>query len=128
MRHVLFGLVLLVAMSVLAQQPGQLPPPPHSTPPTFPEGQQAPGGQMPPDQEAPPQRLSNREAQRRIQQGLKSDPALRNSNISASVDQTSVVVTGTVYSEGEHDIALRIAQSFAGDRKLVDKLKIRQKT
>jgi hypothetical protein len=128
MRQVLFGMVLLAATSTLAQQSGQPPSPPHSTPPTFPEGQQAPSGRMPPDQEAPPQGLSNREAQHQIQQRLKSEPALRNSDISATVDDTSVVVMGTIHSEQEHDLALRIAQSYAGDRKIVDKLKLRQQT
>ena len=87
-----------------------------------------PSERMPPDQEAPPQGLSNREAQQQIQQRLKSEPALHNSDISATVDDTSVVQTGTIHSEQEHDLALRVAQSYAGDRKIVDKLKLRQQT
>jgi len=37
-------------------------------------------------------------------------------------------LTGTVDSEKQHDLAVRIAQSFAGDRQVVDKIKIRQQT
>ena len=129
MKQTLLGLLLLLAAATLAQQPGQLPPtsPPHSTPPTFPEDR-APRQQMPPDQEAPPQGLSTPEVQQQIQQGLNSEPMLRNSNVGVHVDENSVILTGTVASEKQHDLALRIAQSYAGDRKIVDKIKLTQQT
>ncbi len=128
-EHVLLGLALLMATAMLAQQQGQPPPtmPPQGTPPTFPEDR-APRRQMPPDQEAPPQGLSTPEVQHQIQQGLNAEPALRNSNIVVHVDDNSVILTGTVDSEQQQDLALRIAQSYAGDRKIVDKIKIRQRT
>jgi len=130
MKQILFGLVLFVTTTVLAQQPGQPPPttPPQSTPPTFPEDR-APRQQMPPDQEAPPPRgLSTPEVQQQVQQGLDSEPALRNSNVGVHVDENSVILNGTVDSDEQHDLALRIAQSYAGDRKIVDKIKVTQKT
>src|SRR6266568_2392877 len=129
MKHLLFGLVLLVATAVLAQRPGQLPPtsPPQSTPPTFPE-ERAPRQHMPPDQEAPPQGLSTPEVQQQIQQGLNSEPMLHNSNVGVHVDENSVILTGTVATEEQHDLALRIAQSYAGDRKIVDKIKLTRQT
>jgi len=83
---------------------------------------------MPPDQEAPPQGLSTPEVQQQIQQGLNSEPALRNSNVGVHVDENSVILTGTVNSEEQHDLALRIARSYAGDRKIVDKIKLTQQT
>ena len=128
MKPVLFALVLLAATALLAQQPGQSPPtaPTQSTPPTFPEDR-APRQQMPPDQDAQPRALSTPEVQQQIQQGLKSEPMLRN-NIAVQVDENSVVLTGTVDSEQQHDLALRIAQSYAGDRKIVDNIKLTQKT
>src|SRR5437588_12191846 len=128
MKQILLGLVLLLTMAVLAQQPGQPPAtaPPQGTPPTFPEDR-APRQQMPPDQEAPPQGLSTpEEVQQLIQQGLNSEPMLHNSNVGVHVDENSVILTGTVSSEEQHDLALRIAQSYAGDRKIVDKIKITQ--
>jgi hypothetical protein len=129
MKQMLFGLMLLVATTTLAQRQGQRPPaaPPQSTPPTFPE-EQAPRHQMPPDQEAPPQGLSTPEVQQQIQQGLNSEPALRNCNVGAHVDENSVILSGTVDSERQHDLTLRIAQSYAGDRKIVDKIKVTQQT
>src|SRR4051794_9422684 len=115
MKHILFGLVPLVATAVLAQQPGPPPTaPPRGTPSTFPEDR-APRQQMPPDQEAPPQGqgLSTPEVQQQIQQGLNSEPMLRNSepmlrnsNVGVHVDENSVILTGTVDSEQQHDLAL----------------------
>jgi BON domain len=128
MKQILRGLVLLLTTAVLAQQPGQPPPtaPPQGTPPTFPEGR-APRQQMPPDQEAP-QGLSTSEVQQQIQRGFNLEPTLRNSNVGAHVDENSVILTGTVDSEQKHGLALRIAQSYAGDRKIVDKIKVTQQT
>jgi len=129
MKQILLGLVLLLTMAVLAQQPGQPPAtaPPQGTPPTFPEDR-APRQQMPPDQEAPPQGLSTPEVQQQIQQGFNSEPMLRTSNVGVHVDENSVILTGTVDSEQKHDLALRIAQSYAGDRKIVDKIKVTRQT
>jgi osmotically-inducible protein OsmY len=53
---------------------------------------------------------------------------LRNSNVGVHVDENSVILTGAVDSEQQHDLALRIAQSYAGDRKIVDKIKVMQQT
>jgi len=47
--------------------------------------------------------------QQQIQQGLNSELMLRNSNVGAHVDENSVILTGTVESEQQHDLALRIA-------------------
>jgi hypothetical protein len=129
MKHILFGLVLLVATAMVAQQQGQPPPTaaPQTTPPTFPQ-ERAPRQQMPPDQNAPPEGLSTPEVQQQIQQGLNSEPMLRDSNVGVHVDENSVILTGNVDSEEQHDLALRIAQSYAGDRKIVDKIKLTQQT
>lgn len=81
---------------------------------------------MPPDQNAPPQGLSNHDAAQQIQQGLKSEPALNNSDIAVHVDKKSVVLNGTIQSEEQRDLGLRIAHSYSGDRQIVDKLKLKQ--
>jgi BON domain len=124
MKRILCGAVLLAATVTLAQQQGQPnPTPPQSTPPTFPEDR-APRWPMPPEQEAPPQGLSTPEVQQQIQQGLNAEPMLRNSNVGVDVDENTVILTGQVDREQQHDLALRIAQSYAGDRKIVDKIKL----
>jgi len=131
MKSVVFASAFLLASLGFAQQQGLPPPtaPPYGTPPTFPEGRQSPRQQMPPDQETQPsQGLSTAQVQQQIEQGLYSEPALANTNVSVKADERAVVLTGTVDSEKQHDLAVRIAQSFAGDRQVVDKIKIRQQT
>jgi osmotically-inducible protein OsmY len=131
MKQMIFGLVLLLATSALAQNPAQQPP--QTAPPTFPQGQQARPDQMPPDQMAPdqdtsPQRLPTAEVQQQIQQGLSSQPSLRESKIDVRVTEASVFLSGMVDSEAQHELALRVAGSYAGDRQLIDKIKVREKT
>jgi hypothetical protein len=130
MKYVLSCAVLLLATLVLAQQQGQPPPttnPPYQTPPTFPEGRQAPGQQMPPDTHAPPaETMSSQRVEGQILDQLKAEPTLAGSNIDAQVDDSSVVLTGSVENMIQHDLAVRIAQSNAGDRKIVDKIKVKQ--
>ncbi len=125
MKSILCGLVLLLGSLGLAQQPGQLPPS-QSTSPTFPQGQ-TPGRQMPPDQEAPPaERTSSTQVQQQIEQHLNAEPALTSTNVRVKTDDQSVVLTGTVDTRGQHDLAMRIAKSYAGDRQIVDKIKVRE--
>ncbi len=125
MKSILCGLVLLLASLCLAQQPGQFPPD-QSTPPTFPQGQ-TPGRQMPPDQEAPPaEQMSSTQVQQQIEQHLNAEPALTSTNVGVKTDDQTVVLTGTVDTRGQHDLAMRIAKSYAGDRQIVDKIKVRE--
>ncbi len=81
---------------------------------------------MPPDTKAPPpsETLSTAQVQRQIQEKLSAEPALANTNVGVKTTDKSVTLTGSVDTERQHDLALRIAQSYAGDRKIVNKLKI----
>jgi len=123
MKSALLASALLLTSLSFAQQQGQ--PPPNSTPPTFPR-EEKPQTQMPPDKEAQPQ--STAQVQEQIQQGLNSEPALSNTKVSVKTSENSVVLGGTVESERQHELALRIAQSYAGDRKIIDKIKVQQQT
>jgi hypothetical protein len=96
-----------------------------STPPTFPEGR--PQRQMPPDTKAPPpQDLSASEVEQQIQDKLNREPTLANTEIGVKIDAKSVTLTGSVDTENQRDLALRIAQSYAGHRRIVDKIKIQR--
>jgi osmotically-inducible protein OsmY len=84
---------------------------------------------MPPDTQAlPPQTMSTQQVEHEITDQLSSEPALSNSNVDTKVDENSVVLSGTVATETQHHLAVRIAQSHAGDRKIVDRIKVRQET
>jgi len=133
MKHLLCGIVLLASTAMLAQmgpaqpQPGQQPP---STPPTFPNDQQTPRT-MPPDQNEPaptPEASSAAQIEQQITQQLNSDPKLSGSNLRAEADEASIVISGTVDTAEQHDLALEIARSHAGDRNVVDKIQVKQQT
>jgi hypothetical protein len=126
MKRTVLGSLLLFIASAMAQTQGnpQPSPPPYSTPPTFPQAPDS-AGQMPPDTKAPPsEQLSAAEIQDQIQNKLDSEPALNNNDLKATVDDASVALDGTVQNEQQHALALRIAQSYAGERRIVDNIEI----
>ena len=121
MKRILWGLALVFVTSAFAQQQPPTNSPPYTTPPTFPEGR--PQRQMPPDTKAPPpQDLSASEVEQQIRDKLSGDHSP--TEIGVKIDATSVTLTGSVDTERQRDLALRIAQSYAGRRKIVDKIKI----
>jgi len=107
-----------------------------STPPTFPQDQapgpaqnQPPTAPLPPDTQAPAQQtLSTEQVQQQIQAKLDTEPILRGVQLTVVADEDTVTLRGDIDSEDQHDAALRIAQSYAGDRKIVDKLVMKQRT
>jgi hypothetical protein len=132
MKYVLSCALLFLATIVLAQQQGQPPPPtnpPYQTPPTFPEERQTPGQQMPPDTPAPPaQTMPSQRVEVQILDQLKAEPTLSGTNIDARVDNDSVVLTGSVDTLAQRDLAVQVARSKAGDRRIVDHIKVKQQT
>jgi hypothetical protein len=125
MKLALCGLALAFAVSAFAQQQSPMNPPPYTTPPTFPDDQ-ASRQEMPPDTKAPPpQGLSTAQVEQQIQDKLNREPVLANANVGVKTDGKSVTLTGTVDTDAQHDLALRIAQSYAGDRTIVDKITVR---
>jgi osmotically-inducible protein OsmY len=56
---------------------------------------------------------------------LDSEPALAGGRVRAQVTADSITLTGTVTEEGQRDMALKLAESVAGKRKIVDKIKVR---
>lgn len=130
MRYMLavFGVLLLVTVSLAQQQGQELPnSPPYGTPPTFPGSAQQPPAQMPPDQKAPsPRTMSTNEVEQQIQEHLNSEPALSDTRLDVIADETSVALSGTVDTEKQRSLALRIARSYAGERQIIDKIAIRR--
>jgi len=120
-----YALALFLTMSSSFTQQQSQPPstsPPYTNPPTFPEGQQ-----MPPDKKAPPPRqLTGTEVEQEIKDHLDSEPALATAKVNTKVEPQSVELTGTVDTEEQHDLALRIAKSYSGDRQVVDKIRVKQ--
>src|ERR1043165_2721902 len=138
MKRILCGGILLFALVAFGQQ--QVPPyssPPHTTPPTFPSDQ-APRVSPRPDRDSQPQqfppdtapqqkteRMSSSALETSLGQKLASEPILKNAQLSVRVTDREVIVSGTVDDRAQHDAAMQVVQSNAGDRQLVDKIKVR---
>jgi hypothetical protein len=118
-------MLLLIAVFAAAQQPTT---PPGSTPPTFPQEDQqdlpaAPNDRMPPDTPAPAHEIPNDELQAQIQDEMAAQPGLTES-VNVIVNDEAIVLTGTVDNEQQHELALRIASNYAGDREVIDKIEM----
>jgi hypothetical protein len=74
----------------------------------------------------PPRELSTAEVQQQIQEKLQTEPGLANADIEVRTDDDSVVLIGRLANLCQRELALRIAQSYAGRRRIIDKLKIRE--
>ncbi|HEY6253858.1 MAG TPA: BON domain-containing protein [Candidatus Angelobacter sp.] len=65
---------------------------------------------------------SGGELQGQIQNALKNEPTLANDNVNVSVSDNEIDLSGTVATSKERLTAKRIAQSFAGNRKVKEHL------
>ena len=110
-------LVLLAATWSFAQQPAPACPSPAAQPPQY----------SPDERERKPRTLTTQEVRQQIERGLKSQPAMAGASLSVLVEESRVVLSGGVYSEQQHDLALSIAESYAGNRRIVDRITLRQK-
>jgi hypothetical protein len=112
---------MMLAQAAFAQQPAQPSGPqlPATTPPTFPQDR-APTESVPPDTKAPSRApaepLSTAQVKQQIQEKLSTEPELDKMPIHAKVNAHAVVLKGTVDTPRQHDLALRIVQSYAGER------------
>ena len=123
-----FSASLLFLLPGLAWSRPQAQSPPGGTPPTFPQDQSQPPNPMPPDTQAPAQQaLSTEQVQQQIQSKLDTEPILRDLQLTVVADDETVTLKGNVESDEQHDAALRIAKSYAGDRKIIDKLVVKQR-
>ena len=126
-KEVLLGTVLAFAGAGVAQiSPSPQGSAPQQTPPTFPQSSQ----RMPtsPNQQAanPAGTVQSGSTQLEFQinSDLHSDPVLAGSNVQATVSAAQVVLSGTALSETQHQRALRIVSSDAGNRNVVDRITI----
>jgi len=84
---------------------------------------------MPPDTQAPPaETMSSQQVEGQILQQFKAEPTLSDTNIDARVNDSSIVLSGNVDTLAQHDLAIQIAQSNAGNRRVVDRIHVQQQT
>jgi osmotically-inducible protein OsmY len=68
--------------------------------------------------------LTTPEVQRLIHDGLSSETDLAHASVIVRTDDRAIVLMGNVANERQHEVALRIAQSFTGGRQIVDKIRV----
>jgi osmotically-inducible protein OsmY len=68
--------------------------------------------------------LTTPEVQQLIRDGLSSETALAGASVSVKTDDRAIVLMGSVASGKQHEVALRITQSFTGGRQIVDKIRV----
>jgi hypothetical protein len=128
-RILLAALLLLSTPFALGwqQQQSQNPQtqnPPYTTPPTLPDNR--PQAQQPPETQAPA--AASSDIQDQIERSISKDPGLADAQINAAVDEQTVTLTGTVQDETQHQKVLQLVQPYAGQRKIDDKLVVKQKS
>jgi BON domain-containing protein len=124
MARILLCLLLLSALSGFAQQPQAQNPP--ANPPANPPSSSADNN--PPPTQDPSQNQEKASANQRIQSSindlLSSDPVLNGVDVEASVNDESIILTGTVDSYAQHQRVLQLVSTYGQWRKIVDKVKM----
>ena len=124
MKHLCAGLLLAFALAAMGQQQSTPQLPPGATPPTFPQPDKDVGREMPPDTRA--KAPSSDDVQKQIQDKMDTEPDLAAARLKAKVTGTTVTLSGTVADQAQHTAARRIAESYAGPRKIVDHIRVQQ--
>jgi osmotically-inducible protein OsmY len=71
--------------------------------------------------------MTSSDIQQQIQETLSEDPTLNDATIQAKVDDQSIILTGTAQSETQHRRVLQTVQPYTGQRKVVDKIVVKEK-
>ena len=125
MNLIAAGKLMLPALLVVFQQPANT-----QSPSRLIAAARVPQAQSQPQPTATPAPPANpqdkAEVNSKIESNLRSvfsgDPSLQGADVSASVDDVAITLTGSVQSEGQHQRALALASQYAQYRKIVDKI------
>jgi hypothetical protein len=119
------GKLLLPVVLVVFQQPAKTQSPSWLMPAAWiPQSQSQPQANPTPAATPNPQDKAdiNSKIQSNLQSVFSGDPSLQGADVSASVDDVAITLTGSVQSEGQHQRALALASQYAQYRKIVDKI------
>ncbi len=117
--------IVVIAFAIAAFSQQQATPPPASTPPAFPAPDKDAGRQMPPDTAA--KAPSSAEVQQQIEDKIQTEPGLAATKVKVKVTSRAVMLTGNVADDAQRQAARRIAESYAGPRKIVDQVQVKEK-
>lgn len=116
-RIVLCALLLFIATFALAQDPQQSPAAKPSPSPDHSAQQQQPQPQTHQDMSE-----ANSRIQRSVDDLLHGDQILSSADITTTVDDYAITLTGTVNSYSQHQRVLALVEQYSRYRKIVDKL------
>ena len=80
---------------------------------------------MPPDTKATIP--TSTEVQQQIDAKLMGEPDLASEKVQAKVSDKQILLSGSVNDEEQHQAARRIVESYAGTRRVIDRIKVRSK-
>jgi BON domain len=119
MARVSLCIVLLSAVMAFSQQQPQSQDPPTVKPS---------GNKSPSPSQDDSQNQSNADANQRIQSSIQNllsdDPILDGVDVQASVNDESIILTGTVASYAQHQRVLQLAAQYGRWRKIDDRVKM----
>lgn len=122
MKQVCAGLLLVFGLAAMGQQQSTPQLPPGTTPPTFSQPDKDVGREMPPDTRA--KAPSSDDVQKQIQDKMDTEPDLAAAKLKAKVTSSTVTLSGSVADQAQHTAVRRIAESYAGPRKIVDNIRV----
>jgi hypothetical protein len=120
MARILLCILLLSAVLGFSRQP-QNQDPPRTTPSTSPDNNSLPTQNATQEQS---KAGANQRIQSSIQDLLSSDPILDGVDVEASVNDQSIILTGTVQSYAQHQRVLQLVSSYGRWRKIEDRVKM----
>jgi osmotically-inducible protein OsmY len=82
--------------------------------------------QVAPKLQGASEELTPPEVEKLIQDNLGLEPAMASAAVSVTTNDQIVVLGGNVDTQSQHMLALRIARFYAGNRQVVDKIRIKQ--
>ena len=78
-------------------------------------------------EQTPPQQQANPDVNRRIRDSIRdlltSDPVLSGADVTATVDDKNITLTGTVKSYAQHQRVLQLVAQYRRWREIVDQIK-----
>src|SRR5436309_8024729 len=130
MRKSLYLLVFVLGLSLAyatSQTSGssQYPTPQTQTPTTSQPSSSPDQAQMPDTKSgSATQASAGGDVQTQIETAIKNDPTLGNDNITVTVSEKTIELNGTVASKKDRQAAKKIAEQYAGNRKVKDHLTV----
>ena len=122
MNRILLCILMLLGTSVIGQQQ------PHNQDPPVSNAQVSPENSAQADQSDRPlqdKAAGNERIQSNLQSAFDDDPVLSGTDLTATVDDERITLTGTVQSYLQHQRVVQLVSPYSNYREIVDKVTVR---